>query len=472
MLRSVMLFVVLTCLVITPVIGQQEDNNDVTIHVVQRGESLFNIALNYNLTVDQIASANGIVNAASIAIGQRLIIPSQVSQPQTEPLVHAVQPGETLNSIAQAYEMTPDVLARQNEIINADVIHVGQVLTIREAQPVPIGETLETVASTSLHTIQSGETLFSIALEYGTTIEVVQSLNEIANPNAIFVGQELVVPAGQSPADAATLSAPMSSVDVRPLVFTEGNTGRVRVITEAASTVTAMFLDRPLAVFSEQGNTWHTMLVAVPVGTPEGIYPLRLVASSTTGVSSELVTNIQIKTGTYGSQNITLPEDRLPLLTQGVEDNEYSILENVANTLTPQRSFQGPMSLPATAVMNAPYGVLRSYNGGAFDRYHLGADFAVPPDGNAYVTAPGRVAISDMFNIRGNTVMIDHGWGVFTLYAHLSQRNVEVGQTVNTGDVVGTVGNTGRSIGPHLHWELWVNGTPVDPMQWVRESFP
>ena len=77
-----------------------------------------------------------------------------------------------------------------------------------------------------------------------------------------------------------------------------------------------------------------------------------------------------------------------------------------------------------------------------------------------------------MVSIHGNFTIIDHGWGVYTAYAHQSEVYVQMGQQVNKGDVIGATGNTGRSIGPHLHWEMWVNGVEVDPLQWARVSFP
>ena len=75
-------------------------------------------------------------------------------------------------------------------------------------------------------------------------------------------------------------------------------------------------------------------------------------------------------------------------------------------------------------------------------------------------------------NIRGNATLIDHGWGLFTLYAHQQGTLVSPGEIVAGGQVIGTVGSTGRSTGPHLHWEVWLNGVNVDPMQWVQEIFP
>jgi murein DD-endopeptidase MepM/ murein hydrolase activator NlpD len=74
-------------------------------------------------------------------------------------------------------------------------------------------------------------------------------------------------------------------------------------------------------------------------------------------------------------------------------------------------------------------------------------------------------------NVRGKATIIDHGWGVYTGYWHQTEQLVSVGDTVTVGQVIGTIGATGRVTGPHLHWEVWVNGVPVNPMQWVKQSF-
>ena len=86
--------------------------------------------------------------------------------------------------------------------------------------------------------------------------------------------------------------------------------------------------------------------------------------------------------------------------------------------------------------------------------------------------ADGVVVAAQHLQIRGNTVVIDHGWGLYTAYAHLSEMAHAPGDRVLGGQVIGGIGNTGRSTGPHLHWEVWLHGVNVDPMQWVNEVFP
>jgi murein DD-endopeptidase MepM/ murein hydrolase activator NlpD len=88
------------------------------------------------------------------------------------------------------------------------------------------------------------------------------------------------------------------------------------------------------------------------------------------------------------------------------------------------------------------------------------------------VTGAGVVILAENLPVRGNATIIDHGWGVITGYWHQSEIYVAVGDVVAPGQTIGVVGSTGRSTGPHLHWEMWVGGVQVDPMQWVQQSFP
>jgi murein DD-endopeptidase MepM/ murein hydrolase activator NlpD len=82
------------------------------------------------------------------------------------------------------------------------------------------------------------------------------------------------------------------------------------------------------------------------------------------------------------------------------------------------------------------------------------------------------VVFADETVIRGNAVVIDHGWGVFSGYWHLAEINVNTGDLLEPGDLIGMVGNTGRSAGPHLHFEMIVNGTAVNPLDWLTKVYP
>jgi murein DD-endopeptidase MepM/ murein hydrolase activator NlpD len=87
-------------------------------------------------------------------------------------------------------------------------------------------------------------------------------------------------------------------------------------------------------------------------------------------------------------------------------------------------------------------------------------------------SAAGQIVLAERLDVRGNHVVINHGWGVFTGYSHLSEIHVTRGQVVRQGQVVGLSGNTGRSGGPHIHWEVTVNGVWIDPARFLATTVP
>jgi murein DD-endopeptidase MepM/ murein hydrolase activator NlpD len=109
----------------------------------------------------------------------------------------------------------------------------------------------------------------------------------------------------------------------------------------------------------------------------------------------------------------------------------------------------------------SPYGM-------RWGRLHAGVDLAAP-EGTPYKAVhAGTVKLAKWFGGYGNAIIIDHGDGVETIYGHSSKLLVKVGQKVNAGDVIGLVGNTGHSFGSHVHLEVHVDGTPRDPIPWLR----
>ncbi len=101
---------------------------------------------------------------------------------------------------------------------------------------------------------------------------------------------------------------------------------------------------------------------------------------------------------------------------------------------------------------------------------HLGVDFDVPMGSDVLAVAEGVVTYSAIRSGYGNVVEIDHGNGYMTRYAHNSRNVVEVGTRVHVGEIIAKVGSTGRSTGPHCHFEVWLNGRPVNPMAYVRST--
>jgi len=119
------------------------------------------------------------------------------------------------------------------------------------------------------------------------------------------------------------------------------------------------------------------------------------------------------------------------------------------------------------AIISSYFGEQRSFNGGPVEGHHGGTDFAVDAGTPIYATNSGVVVLSGKYLVRGNLVVIDHGGGVFSAYGHMEQRLVSEGDVVVKGQLIGLVGTTGLSTGPHLHWEMAVGGVLVDGLRWL-----
>lgn len=399
-----------------------------TIHVVQRDENLFRIALRYGTTPEMVAQLNGIANATLIQVGQRLLVP------------------------------------------------VGDAATLPIITPTPAAleptAGLSAVPTYGIHTVAAGETLFSIAQQYNLTVNDLTAANNLLDATLIFAGQQLFIPGAAATEIPDELPAPLTEIALKPLIFTEGETGSIRLTTASSVTITGIFLEQELRVIAEANNTQHRILVGIPIYTETGIYPAVFSITASDGTQTTYTLNIRVAAGAYTSQTLTISDELAPLLSQAPQDYELGLLQRLTSSFTPDRYFTGAFGLPAAAPMNSPFGTRRSYNGGIYTGYHTGADFASAPGSPIVAVAAGEVVLADLLNIRGNTVILDHGWGVFSAYSHQSQLSVQLGQKVTTGDIIGMAGATGRTTGPHLHWEVWVNGVPVNPLQWTQTIFP
>lgn len=445
----------------------QGGTGQTTVHVVQRGETLYRIALAYGTSVEAIAQTNSLSDVTNIQVGQRLIIPSgPVNASVRTAGRHIVQPGETLAYIALRYGTTTEILAALNSVVNPARLYVGQTLDVSQMAPghPPLinGYTV---------TVAPGETLYHIALRYHASLNAIMRANDLKSPARIFPGQQILIPGPAEAPALQVLPAPLVGLTLAPLPIEVGRSFRVRVASAEPVTISGQFLDRELVFFPEADGRTYTAFYGVYAFTPPGTYPLTLMLTTDDGVSTMFSTELRVADGRYGNETITVPESQEALLDPEVNSAEHELIAGVMRGHSPERYFDGVMGLPAAAPVTSPFGTRRSYNGGAYDRFHTGTDFGGPPGAPIYAPAAGRVALVDTLNIYGLFTIIDHGQGVFTAYAHQTESYVQVGQQVEAGEVIGTIGNSGRSVGPHLHWELWVNGVETDAIQWTRVDF-
>jgi len=208
-------------------------------------------------------------------------------------------------------------------------------------------------------------------------------------------------------------------------------------------------------------HTWEA-LMPTKVDQKVGGYPIKIqnVAGQTLYTGQVEITNAG-----YSRQNISVSGSMAGHKT--AEPGELEAMAALKTDTSPEKYWSEPLVKPTEDCMNSRFGNLRYHNGKFTDNYHRGVDLRSPQGRPVKAIAGGKVKIARNYRLHGGTVGLDHGQGMSSVYIHLSQILVKPGDTVEQGQVVGKVGSTGFATGPHLHWGLFVNGYPVNPVQWL-----
>ncbi|MEB3290056.1 MAG: M23 family metallopeptidase [Leptolyngbya sp.] len=218
--------------------------------------------------------------------------------------------------------------------------------------------------------------------------------------------------------------------------------------------------------FPLSGNRFRALIPTSPVQAA-GTLTIQVVGD---GGNRNLA--VGLRNRTFPTQRITLSSSQNPAGTQ----YEFDRVATFKTLVTPERFWRGAMVRPNPGRVSTVYGVRRYYNGVfAQDYYHRGVDYSAPTGSPVVAPAAGRIAlvgrVGQGFDLHGNTIGIDHGQGVLSIMIHLHRIDVSEGDFVQAGQVIGTVGSTGISTGPHLHWGLYVHGIAVDPVPWRERGF-
>lgn len=219
--------------------------------------------------------------------------------------------------------------------------------------------------------------------------------------------------------------------------------------------------------FQVAPNKYRVFIPTTPLEKP-GTRKIRV---SSDGQVKEL--SVPVVSRKFPVQRITLPPGKS---ASGATEYELRRAAELKALQTPQKYWNGAFLRPNQGRLSTGYGVRRYYNGKfAKNYYHRGIDYAGAAGSRVVAPAAGKVAlvgtVSQGFRVHGNVVGIDHGQGVVSIFMHLSRINVKEGDFVKAGQLIGAVGSTGASTGPHLHWGLYVNGQSVDPIPWKNKTF-
>jgi lysostaphin len=263
---------------------------------------------------------------------------------------------------------------------------------------------------------------------------------------------------------------PRLNVELNSGALDQGGTLSLKVRADEPSTTVAMVDGKRLSLQREADFDWA--LVGFGPDTPPHASSIVVRGTDELGNAGEQTTPFEVAPRQFTQDRVQVSQRLAALLEPHVRAEEDAHLAPTYARVSGPRLWSGRFAQPVQGTIVTEFGEVRSYNGGPFEGHHGGVDFAANTGTPVLAPARGVVALVDQVPLRGNVVILDHGLGVFTTYAHLSSVDTKLGDTVQPGQAFARVGTTGLSEGPHLHWELWIGGQNVDPMPWTQRAFP
>jgi murein DD-endopeptidase MepM/ murein hydrolase activator NlpD len=274
------------------------------------------------------------------------------------------------------------------------------------------------------------------------------------------------------PAETAVMendaAVPVLTVGLRNAALHPGQVGIV--VVNASSDVTAVegtAFERTVRFWPAGRGRWHGLLAA-GLETAPGPYRVAIRATGTLGVAMQADTTVRLERKVYETRRLRVAQQFVnpPAGEVARIQEDARILAEVFGDSTPERLWRGAFQPPVSGTATSSFGRLTILNGQPNGR-HQGADFRAASGTPILAPNAGRVVLVRDLYFAGNTVILDHGLGLFSLFAHLSRTNVGMGQLVARGEVLGLTGATGRVTGPHVHWAVRMDALSVDPISLI-----
>lgn len=441
----------------------QESQPDYPIYVVQAGDNMTSIAERFGVSLTELAQVNGITDVNVLKVGDELRIPGLLGI-QGRLVTQVVDYGETLRSLSRRYQVPVDVLSYLNHITSPIELYAGSFLIVLEEEN--LGQAGQRVS------LQPGQSLLEMAVLAGTDVWSIAKRNYLSKTWEALPGDVLRLPGGESEGPGS-LPGTISEIDVDPLPFIQGKTSVIRLDADQPLTIEGQWLNGRLNFFQQEDGS-YVALQGVHAMLEPGAYPLTISGQLEDGTPFGFSQLVQVNDGGYVYEEI--PNVDPLTLDPSVNKPEDEQWKALVEPVTVERLWDGEFLFPSPPQFYdcwpSTFGRRRSYNQSGYFYFHTGLDVCGQVGDDVYAPAKGQVAFTGELIVRGNAIMINHGWGVYSGYMHLSEILVNMGDWVEPGQLIGKVGNTGRVTGPHLHWEIWAGGVQVDPFDWMAREYP
>ena len=462
--QKIFLALLVLSIIHTPILAEPVAAQDETlpVYIVQSGDTLFDIANQFYTTVDEILAVNGLSNGDTLLVGDRLLIPGLEGMQGT--LTTEIIPlGANLRSLSRRTQSDPASLAKLNKFTSQSELFVGRRIALTTSEA--------TQDLQMLPALTPGQSWLEFALLSGQNPWALARLNQLSSPNLALPLDPYFHHSGQEATEVLAIPGIRSmSIDNLPLM--QGETYVLKA--EAAESVSiSAELAGNSAVFSPYENRELVAFGGINALQAPGAYPLKITVTTAENITYNFDQWVIIKPGIFQS-SIDLIVDPETIDSPEIAEEDARVRE-IVTKVTPIKQWNGTFKYPIAGsdCVNADFGSRRTYNGSDKLYYHTGIDLGYCEGTDVFAPATGTVAaILPNQLVRGNLLIIDHGLGVYSIYMHLSEILVDVGEVVQPGQRIAILGNTGRSTGPHLHFEIDINGTPVSPWTWFNREFP
>ena len=257
-------------------------------------------------------------------------------------------------------------------------------------------------------------------------------------------------------------------------VFT-AKQGEVLYLTVVAegnpASVQGRFRDRSIPFFKTGPSGEYGALVGIDMADEPATVDLKAAITYPDG-RQERMYRVVVQAEAFRVQSMTLPKDQVEPDAAALKriNLEKEKVQAVLAGFTPERLWSASFLVPVEGTVTGAFGSKRILNGQPRNQ-HSGEDISAPLGAPVKAANDGIVRMVDDQFFSGISVILDHGLGVFTMYFHLDSATVKDGTRVKRGDVIGTVGHSGRATGPHLHWAAWLNGSRVNPFSLAKLPF-
>lgn len=463
MLKRVSSLLFLTILLMSgQMVKAQDSAPDGPVYVVQSGDTFYSIAIMFGVTVDDIIKANPDVNPNMLSIGTEVVIPG-LEGVQGKLVTETIPLGESLRSLSIRNQVASDQVGKLNRITSPAEVFAGASLIVPEK------ENFKQLQSRYL--LSSQQSLFQLAVQNKTNPWLLAEMNLSTSTWDLLPGEVIFDQPAETQEQVSLISPVIKDLQVDPLPIQQGETAVVKLATTQPVELAGSLAGWPLHFFSDGENT-YVALQGVHAMADPGIYPFTLEGKLPDGKHFSFEQMVILKQLGYAQEKIqgVDPVTLDPANTKPEEDQIKAII----TPATPVKYWNGPFAVPGYDPdwITSWFGTRRSYNDGPVSAFHTGIDYGGGTGLPVKAPAPGIVVFAGPLTVRGNTTYIDHGHGVYSGFFHQHVINVKVGERVETGQEIGQSGATGRITGPHLHWEIYVNGVQVNPLTWLEKNFP